>query len=450
MLRTMSYSSHFLPSYSAKVRSVINSAESKALFSSHEKLLNWKLDKSKDSEVYSVNEGINKINNLQSGLLKIMSSSMVSSNSGEQENHISHQEDCSDESKPQSVSDSVYTKELPGKREITNNKNMSETRENKLSSADTNSNEDSQCDDLMKQNTPMRQEDLLPSSTSPVNIDEMLDWDIEDNEEDQFLSFNSIDLQRNDLVLSDKDRQHNRKMISEVENEQKINANRVNNNRPIIGMKKTINGKTKIANTNGNAKLFGENKDFKITEATKEQLLQTVRCIEATTGIGNIENKTGLKGIERTVWNDTRSHKSDDENSFKDSENDRVTSILKGAIIESSNSLIESFLQHNNESPYHKASTSSSIADGGSSSRVFDNWSRRTSASVSSTFSGRENRSAVDIDLLDLYCDDELHPSLENDPNMQLFIAHTPSPHDGDNANNDLSHPFLTDRGKTI
>ena len=23
----------------------------------------------------------------------------------------------------------------------------------------------------------------------------------------------------------------------------------------------------------------------------------------------------------------------------------------------------------------------------------------------------------------DLYCDDELHPSLENDPNMQLFTA---------------------------
>ena len=109
--------------------------------------------------------------------------------------------------------------------------------------------------------------------------------------------------------------------------------------------------------------------------------------------------------------------------------------------------MIQSFLHHNNESPYHKASTSSSVADGGSSSKVFDNWSRRTSASVSSTFSGRENRSAVEIDLLDLYCDDELHPSLENDPNMQLFIAHTPSPHDGDNANNDLSRPFLTDRG---
>ena len=58
--------------------------------------------------------------------------------------------------------------------------------------------------------------------------------------------------------------------------------------------------------------------------------------------------------------------------------------------------------------------------------------------------------SKIDIDLLDLYCDDELHPSLENDPNMQLFIAHTPSPHDGDNVNNDLSPPFLTDRGKPI
>ena len=88
------------------------------------------------------------------------------------------------------------------------------------------------------------------------------------------------------------------------------------------------------------------------------------------------------------------------------------------------------------------------MADGGNGGRLFDDWSRRTSASVSSTFSGRENR-GVDIDLLDLYCDDELHPSLEHDPNMQLFIAHTPSPHDDvETENNDISHPFLTDRGR--
>jgi hypothetical protein len=428
---------------------VIDSAESKALFSSHEKLLNWKIDKSKDSEVHSVNEGINKINNLQSGLLKIMSSSIVSSNSGEQQGHLSHEEDCTDEAKPQSVSDSVYKKERPGKLEIANNNNMSETREKKISSSDNDSNEESQCDDLMKHNTPMRDEHLLRSSTSPVNIDDMLDWDIEDNEEDQFLSFNSIDLQRKDLIIIDKNQHHDGKMISEVENEQKINANHLNNSSPLIDLKTTIIGKAKIANTNGNVKLLGENKDFKITEETREQLLQTVRCIEATTGIGNKEHKTDLKGLKKNVWNGTESHKNDDEKNFKDLESDRVTSILKGAIIESSNSLIQSFLHHNNESPYHKASTSSSIADVGSSTKVFDNWSRRTSASVSSTFSGRENRSAVEIDLLDLYCDDELHPSLENDPNMQLFIAHTPSPHDGDNANDDLSPPFLTDRGKT-
>ena len=68
---------------------------------------------------------------------------------------------------------------------------MSETRKNKLSSADTSSNEASQCDNLINDNTPMRNKDLLPSSTSPVNIDEVLDWDNEDNEEDTFLSFNS-------------------------------------------------------------------------------------------------------------------------------------------------------------------------------------------------------------------------------------------------------------------
>ena len=137
-----------------------------------------------------------------------------------------------------------------------------------------------------------------------------------------------------------------------------------------------------------------------------------------------------------------------DEECVKESENDRVTSILKSATIDSSNSLISSFLQHNNDSPYHKASTSSSIIEGGNCGRRFDDWSRRTSASLSSTFSGRENR-AVDIDLLDLYCDDELHPSLEHDPNMQLFIAHTPSPHedDVDTGNADISRPFLTDRG---
>jgi len=114
--------------------------------------------------------------------------------------------------------------------------------------------------------------------------------------------------------------------------------------------------------------------------------------------------------------------------------------------------MIQSFLNQN-DSPQHKSSTSSSISNGGVS-RPFDDWSRRTSASVSSTLSGRDNLyggNNVDIDLLDLYCDDELHPSLENDPNMQLFIANTPSPQeDCDDSNNELSRPFLTDRDSVL
>ena len=48
----------------------------------------------------------------------------------------------------------------------------------------------------------------------------------------------------------------------------------------------------------------------------------------------------------------------------------------------------------------------------------------------------------------DLYCDDELHPSLENDPNMQLSIAQ----HAAEHVKPYPPMPMLTDRGnfKTV
>ena len=44
----------------------------------------------------------------------------------------------------------------------------------------------------------------------------------------------------------------------------------------------------------------------------------------------------------------------------------------------------------------------------------------------------------------DLYCDDELHPSLENDPNMQLSIAQQHA----EQVKPYPPMPMLTDRGK--
>jgi len=212
------------------------------------------------------------------------------------------------------------------------------------------------------------------------------------------------------------------------------------------------NGYFRKPTINGNLNFPNGNKDLVLSDCTKAQLISTVKCIEATAGLAHKGSSQFSTDTDRNVWcDDTDSRNSNEDGYVKESENDRVTSILKSAIIDSSNSLISSFLQHNNDSPYHKASTSSSTVEGGNGGRLFDDWSRRTSASVSSTFSGRENR-AVDIDLLDLYCDDELHPSLEHDPNMQLFIAHTPSPHEEDveTGHNDISRPFLTDRDSVL
>ena len=452
MLRTMSYSSHFLPSYSAKVRSVINSVETKALFSSHEKLLNWKATKDIDPN-YSINEGINKITNLQSGLLKIMSSSASSSNLTERNGPDSQNGAFIQEEAGVGEDE---TKSEHGENPTEKKSNIDDSCNNKQSPDDMTSSQNQEKPDFAlinhdstTENSLLHSRNLLPSSTSPINVDELLDWDIEDNEEEQFYSFNSIDLERKSSLLANMTREQKLRLLERTKREKHRSDNLINNNSPFSGRKKMLSGRLKISTANGNLSLLNGNKDSIINDKTKAQLINTVKCIEATAGLASKDSKLFSNDIENNVWrDDTDSFNANDDRCAKDSENDRVTSILKSAIIDSSNSLINSFLQHNNESPYHKASTSSSVADGGNGGRLFDDWSRRTSASVSSTFSRGENR-GVDIDLLDLYCDDELHPSLEHDPNMQLFIAHTPSPHDDiETESNDISRPFLTDRGR--
>ena len=451
MLRTMSYSSHFLPSYSAKVRSVINSAETKALFSSHEKLLNWKANKDIDQN-YSVNEGINKITNLQSGLLKIMSSSVSSPKVGEQNTPSS----------PKSISSQEENDISEGETKLENYENTSKKR----LEGDEESNDKSSSDYIklpenqekhdesnsVAENRSLSSRELLPSSSSPVNVDELLDWDIDNDEEEQFYSFNSIDLQNKTSILASMTREQRQKLLEKSKKAKHKNKHSVNNGSPLLGKHNSSNIMSQKATINGNINFMREHKDSMLYDNTKSQLINTVKCIEATAGLDSKDCKLFSINTDSNVWQDNiGSLNINGEGCAKESENDRVTSILKSAIIDSSNSLINSFLQHNNESPYHKASTSSSVVEGGNCGRMFDDWSRRTSASVSSTFSGRENR-AVDIDLLDLYCDDELHPSLEHDPNMQLFIAHTPSPNedDIDTGNNDISRPYLTDRGNYL
>ena len=48
----------------------------------------------------------------------------------------------------------------------------------------------------------------------------------------------------------------------------------------------------------------------------------------------------------------------------------------------------------------------------------------------------------------DLYCDDELHPSLENDPNMQLSCAAEAAAAGSQPVNEYPARPILHDRGK--
>ena len=438
MMRTISYSSHFLPSYSAKVRSVIDSAESKALFSSHEKLLNWKIEKEKPSSIPSGNDlGINKINNLQSGLRKIMSTSVGIPSPIDVVDDALSQGDISEHE-----SGSIY--EMPvfleDDRPVIESENLGE----RLSVADsvtdskscdlevsTNSRDSkpSRIGQALNEFDAIRQNnDILRSSTSPVNVDEMLDWNDEDSE-DQFLSFDSsgdLEKMQSNLIVENETGSHRRPMSTENQRVSYANA-----------------GTTK--NKNYISKPHYQDDGSKVQEITRKQLLSAFKCIEATAGIVG-----AAQDMEQNVWQNKSSiGEKKDQGCPKELEKDRVTSILQSAIIEKSNSMIQSFLNQN-DSPQHKSSTSSSISNGGVS-RPFDDWSRRTSASVSSTLSGRDNLyrgNNVDIDLLDLYCDDELHPSLENDPNMQLFIAHTPSPQeDCDDCNNELSRPFLTDRG---
>ena len=69
-----------------------------------------------------------------------------------------------------------------------------------------------------------------------------------------------------------------------------------------------------------------------------------------------------------------------------------------------------------------------------------NNWSRRTSEASSFISNAQE--------IEDLYCDDEISPNLENDPNMMLtaYMRET-----GNNNPEDINFPrkpILTDRGK--
>ena len=458
MMRTISYSSHFLPSYSAKVRSVIDSAESKALFSSHEKLLNWKMEKEKPLSSPSGNDlGINKINNLQSGLRKIMSTSVGIPSPIDVVDNASSQGDISEHG-----SGSIY--EMPSFQEddrpVIESENLGEISSVADSVTDSKScnlqvstnsrdlklkNIDQALDDF---DTIRQNDDILRSSTSPVNVDEMLDWNDEDGE-DQFLSFDSsgdLEKMQSNLIAADAGKHYNLpneaiKVHNTPENET------VSHRGPMSTENQRVSYDNARATKNQNyiSKPHCQDNGSKVQEITRKQLLSAFKCIEATAGIVG-----AAQDMEQNVWQNKISiDEKKDQGCPKESEKDRVTSILQSAIIEKSNSMIQSFLNQT-DSPNHKSSTSSSISNGGVS-RPFDDWSRRTSASVSSTLSGRDNLyrgNNVDIDLLDLYCDDELHPSLENDPNMQLFIAHTPSPQeDCDDCNNDLSRPFLTDRG---
>ena len=457
MMRTISYSSHFLPSYSAKVRSVIDSAESKALFSSHEKLLNWKMEKEKPSPIPSGNDlGINKINNLQSGLRKIMSTSVgipspidVVDNASSQGDISEHESGSTDEmpvfqevdrpvikseniGEESSLADSDISRKLCNVQVLINPRDLKPTQTSQA---------------LDEFDTIRQNDDVLRSSTSPVNVDEMLDWNDEDGEE-QFLSFDSSDLEKTQSkLISANAGKHYDSANEAIDVHNTPERDTVPNCRPMsIGNERVSYGNTGATkNKNDISKSHCQDNGLKVQEITRKQLLSAFKCIEATAGIVG-----AAQDMERNVWqNQSSIDGKKDQGCPKQPEKDRVTSILQSAIIDSSNSMIQSFLNQN-DSPNHKSSTSSSISNGGVS-RPFDDWSRRTSASVSSTLSGRDNiyrGNNVDIDLLDLYCDDELHPSLENDPNMQLFIAHTPSPQeDCDDCNNELSRPFLTDRG---
>ena len=449
MMRTISYSSHFLPSYSAKVRSVIDSAESKALFSSHEKLLNWKMEKEKPLSSPSGNDlGINKINNLQSGLRKIMSTSVGIPSPIDVVDNASSQGDISEHE-----SGSIYEMPLEDDRPVMESENLVERSSVADSVTDskscdlevsTNSRDSkpSNIGQALNEFDAIRQnDDILRSSTSPVNVDEMLDWNDEDGE-DQFLSFDScadLEKMQSSLIVANAGKHYN--LANEAIEVINIPESETGSHRRPASTENARDTKSK----NYISKPHCQDRDLKVQEITRKQLLSAFKCIEATAGIVG-----AAQDMEQNVWQNKISiDEKKDQGCPKESEKDRVTSILQSAIIEKSNSMIQSFLNQN-DSPQHKSSTSSSISNGGVS-RPFDDWSRRTSASVSSTLSGRDNLyrgNNVDIDLLDLYCDDELHPSLENDPNMQLFIAHTPSPQeDCDDCNNDLSRPFLTDRG---
>lgn len=71
-----------------------------------------------------------------------------------------------------------------------------------------------------------------------------------------------------------------------------------------------------------------------------------------------------------------------------------------------------------------------------------DDFSRRTSnASNASSNLGANGETE------DLYCDDELHPSLENDPNMQLSLFENCTTPENVTAHEFPSRPVLPDRG---
>ena len=458
MMRTISYSSHFLPSYSAKVRSVIDSAESKALFSSHEKLLNWKMEKEKPSSIPSGNDlGINKINNLQSGLRKIMSTSVGIPSPIDVVDNSSSQGDISEHESGSTYEMPVFQEDDKPVIESKNLGERSSVAESVTDSISCNLQVPTNSRDLKQTNISQaldefdsirQNDDILRSSTSPVNVDEMLDWNDEDDE-DQFLSFDScgeLEKMQSNLIVANAGKHYN----SANEAIQVINipeSETGSHRRPMSTENQRVSNDHVRATKNKNdiSKPHCQDSGLKVQEITRKQLLSAFKCIEATSGIVG-----AAQDMEQNLWQNKSSiGEKKDQGCPKESEKDRVTSILQSAIIEKSNSMIQSFLNQN-DSPQHKSSTSSSISNSGVS-RPFEDWSRRTSASVSSTLSGRDNLyrgNNVDIDLLDLYCDDELHPSLENDPNMQLFIANTPSPQeDCDDCNNELSRPFLTDRG---